>query len=66
MPKSKRKVSKTKSLSKLPLKGPSLRSPLPLLPEDVEDVDVAGFEAIDTVDMTEETPAKNLPKFLIH
>jgi len=66
MPKSKRKISKMKSSSKLPLKGPSPRSPLSLLPEDVKNINVTEFKAINTVNMTEKTPTKNLPKFLIH
>jgi len=66
MPKSKRKDTKTKSSSKLHLKGPR-RSPTPPLPRDVEDIDVGGFEDIDSVDLTrEEAPTRALPMFLIH
>jgi len=65
MPKSKKKDTKTKASSRFTLKGPR-RSPSPLLPKDVEDIDVTGFEDIDTVDLTREVPARAPAMFLIH
>lgn len=66
MSKSKRKINKTKSLLKLSLKDFSLHSLLSLLSQNVKNINVAEFEVINTVNMTEKISVKNLFKFLIH
>ncbi|MCJ1363423.1 hypothetical protein MMC16_002530, partial [Acarospora aff. strigata] len=56
MPKSRRKVSKTKPSSKLTLNPPTRRSLSPLLPQQPEDDNMEGFEDIETVNLTRDVP----------
>jgi len=65
MPKSKKKDTKTKASSRFTLKG-LRRSPLPLLLKDVENINVTGFEDINTVNLTRKVPARASAMFLIH